>query len=365
MDILLKSLSAKLAALLAAAFMLICGVLVLVTQAMLDSSRLIELSGDVVIGSVAFAMLAALCVFQLFTQRLKKLADAVEALQRSDFTVPLRVPGADPSGDEIDRLGANFELMSARIACQLGELERVASRRRELLANVSHDLRTPLTSMQGYLETLLMRHGTLDPSEERNYLETAAKHSERLGRLVSDLFDLTKLDAGEVPLRKEPFLPAELAHDVAQKLSLNAQQRGVRLSASSVNAQLAVCADIGLVERVLENLVENALRHTPAGGSVTIELSRSHERARVAVHDTGKGIAAEDLPGIFERYYRVDRSAPGGNVGLGLAIARSIVRLHDGDLVVQSTPGHGTTFAFDLPLAQPVSSAPLACSEPA
>ena len=109
MDILLKSLSAKLAALLAAAFMLICGVLVLVTQAMLDSSRVIELSGDVVIGSVAFALLAALCVFQLFTQRLKKLADAVEALQRSDFTVPLRVPGADPSGDEIDRLGANFE----------------------------------------------------------------------------------------------------------------------------------------------------------------------------------------------------------------------------------------------------------------
>jgi signal transduction histidine kinase len=351
MDRLMRSLSAKLAALLALAFMLICSLLVVVTQTMLDPARLFELSGYVVIGSVSFALLAALCVFQLFTRRIKKLAAAVEALQQGDFSVPLRVPGADAQGDEIERLGAHVEMMSARIASQLAELERVASRRRELLANVSHDLRTPLTSMQGYLETLLMRHGSLDPTEERNYLETAARHSERLGRLVSELFELTKLDAGEVTPRLEDFLPAELAHDIAQKFSLDAQQRQVSLNAASVDGRLSVHADIGMVERVLENLVENALRHTPPGGSVSIELSRSAQRARVVVRDTGKGIAKEDLPSVFERYYRANRSAPGGHVGLGLEIARRIVRLHGGDIVVESEVGRGASFCFDLPLS--------------
>ena len=350
----MNTLYAKLAMLLAGAFVVVGGVLVIATQTMFDREHLIELSSYVMVASVAFALLAALCVFQLFTRRLKRLADAVETIAQGGFTTPLRVPGADPNGDEIDRLSTHVELMSDRIAEQLAELERGAGRRRELLVNVSHDLRTPLASMQGYLELLLLRHGSLAPTEERNYLETAVRHSERLGRLVGDLFELTKLEAKEAQPQPEEFSLAELAQDVVQKFALDARRRQVELHAccGDEGAALRVHADIGMVERVLENLLDNALRHTPSGGAVTIELGHAAHRARMSVRDTGPGIPADQLPGIFERYDRADRAVPGGHGGLGLAIARRIVNLHGGELSVQSVVGSGSCFAFDLPLAE-------------
>lgn len=357
-------LAAKFALLLAAAFVVIGGLLVYVTQEMFEPGRLLQLTVEVAIAGVAFAMLAALAVLLLLTRRLKRLSAAVEAFQRQGFAKPLELPFADPDGDEIDRLAAHFEMMSERIAHQIRELEQLALRRRELLANVSHDLRTPLASMQGYLEMMLLRGGDLDAAEARNYLETAARHSERLGRLVGDLFQLTKLEAEEVTPHPEPFALAELAQDVAQKFALDAARRDVRLAANCVHAVPAtvVEADIGMIERVLENLVDNALRHTPPGGVVTLALDLDAGRAQMAVQDTGQGIAPEDLASIFDRYYRAQRVAGGearaaseGHAGLGLAIARRIVRLHGGELVVRSTLGQGTSFAFDLPLARPAA----------
>jgi signal transduction histidine kinase len=357
----MNTLYAKLAALLAAAFVLVGGVLVIATQAMFDRQRLIELSVYVMIASVVFALLAALCVFQLLTRRLKRLTDAVGAIAQGGFATALRVPGADPGGDEIDRLSAHVERMSERIAQQLAELDRTAGQRRELLANVSHDLRTPLASMQGYLELLLLRRGNLAPAEERNYLETAVRQSERLATLVGDLFELTKLESDEVRPQPEDFAPAELAQDVVQKFALDARQRGVELNARCADADssLRVHADIGMIERVLENLLDNALRHTPQGGRVTIELGRCTQRCRVAVRDTGVGIATEDLDAIFERFERADRSTPGARGGLGLAIARRIVHLHAGELSVQSVVGSGTCFSFDLPLAERSGATPV------
>ena len=347
-----NSLSVKLAALLAAAFLAVGGLLVVATQAMFEPARLLELSTDVMIGSVVFSLLAALCVFQLFTRRLKRLADAVDAYdQRGDFRTPLALAEADAHGDEIERLAAHVEGMTGRIADQLGELERVATRRRDLLANVSHDLRTPLASMQGYLEILLLRRGELSEAEERNYLEVAAKHSERLGRLVNDLFQLTKLEAEDVHPQCERFPLAELVQDVAQKFALDAAQRQLTLHAACGAAMPLVEADIGMVERVLENLVENALRHTPEGGRVTLELGLDQGRATVAVSDTGVGIPAGEIDKVFDRFYRADRTGARHHAGLGLAIARLMVQLHGGQLVVRSTPGQGTTFGFDLPLA--------------
>lgn len=349
-----NSLSVKLAALLAAAFIAVGGLLVVATQAMFEPSRLLELSTDVMIGSVVFSLLAALCVFQLFTRRLKRLADAVDAYdQQGEFRTPLSLAEADARGDEIERLAAHVEGMTARIADQLGELERVATRRRDLLANVSHDLRTPLASMQGYLEILLLRRGELSEAEERNYLEVAAKHSERLGRLVNDLFQLTKLEAEDVHPQRERFPLAELVQDVAQKFALDAAQRRLALHAACGAAMPLVEADIGMVERVLENLVENALRHTPEGGRVTLELGLAQGRATVAVSDTGVGIPADELDKVFDRFYRADRTGARHHAGLGLAISRLMVQLHGGQLRVRSAPGHGTTFSFDLPLAPP------------
>lgn len=227
-----------------------------------------------------------------------------------------------------------------------------AAARRELLANLSHDLRTPLASLQGYLELLLLREGRLESAEARNYLHTAAAQSERLGRLVDDLFELTRLEAEDMRPAFEPVALAELAHDVVQKFAERAQRRGVALAVARDAAAptgAPVPADIALIERLLSNLVDNALRHTPAGGRVVLELGGDAAQAELAVSDTGEGIASEDLPGIFERYDRAARvGGSSGHAGLGLAIAQRIAALHGSRLAVRSARGAGTRVSLVL-----------------
>lgn len=257
------------------------------------------------------------------------------------------------------RRAAELAARAARLEAQLAErdaqLARVALQRRELLANVSHDLRTPLAAMQGYLELLLLRHGSLEPAEERNYLQTAARQSEKLGRLVNDLFDLTRLEADELAPQAEDFVLGELVQDVVQKFAHDARRRGVRLDAADATAAVRVHADLALVARVLEGLVDNALRHTPADGSVTIAILAGAVRTTLTVSDTGEGIATADLPGLFDRYDRGSRvQGVGASPGLGLAIARRIVRLHGGELAIRSASGGGTVVSFDLPTAHAV-----------
>jgi len=265
---------------------------------------------------------------------------------------PIRLKSVNPKGDDIDKLGVAVQEMSERIAQQLELLAHIDVRRRELLANVSHDLRTPLASMQGYLETLLLRHGTIPPEEERGYLEVAAKHSERLGQLIRDLFQLTKLEAREVKPQCEDFPIAELVQDVMQKFELTAGKRGVRLDSRLPQQHVQVHADIGMIESVLENLMENAIRHTPAGGVILLEVTSTLDRATIRVIDTGRGIPDNELPNIFDRYYHVDRGEMSdiGRTGLGLAITRHVVELHGGAIAVESVLGKGTTFSFDLPV---------------
>lgn len=345
-----RSLYGKLALVLMAVFVAVGALMILASQQMIEAQRLLELATTLIIGAVAFSLVAALIVFRFLTRRLRTLAEAIDAFRTEGFARPMHVPAAEHSGDEIDRISGAFQEMSARIASQLQELAQVDRRRRELLANVSHDLRTPLASMQGYLETLLIKEGSLPPAEARAYLQVAARHCERLGRLVSDLFELTKLEAREVQPQPELFQIAELIQDVAQKFELRAQGQGVRLVTAFAMASPSVAADIGMTERVLENLIENALRHTPSGGEIRIGARPEGARVELRVADTGEGIAPEELPNIFDRYYQVDRSAS-GSAGLGLAITRRIVELHGGRIAAQSTPGRGSTFVFDLPAA--------------
>jgi PAS domain S-box-containing protein len=225
--------------------------------------------------------------------------------------------------------------------------------RRDLIANVSHDLRTPLAALHGYLETLLVKGAELSPGQRAGYLETAVRQSERLGLLIGELFELVKLDFRGFEIRPEPVQLGELAQDVLQKFRLLADSKGVALRAEIGPGLPSVHADIGLMERVLENLIDNALRHTPPGGAVRVAVAPSGERVRVRVADTGSGIPAAEIPRIFERFYRVDRSrARGtGGAGLGLAIVKRIMDLHAAKVEVESTPPGGAAFFFDLPAA--------------
>jgi len=308
---------------------------------------------ELVLAASALSLVAALIALRTLTRRLRTLASALDGFRRDRFLVPLRLAFADAQGDQIHRIAAALQEMSERIASQLQQVAQIDTHRRELLANVSHDLRTPLASMQGYLEILLLRRGTLNPEEERSYLEVAAKHTERLGKLVDDLFKLTKFDANEVQLDAEPFPLTELAQDVVQKFQLAAERRGLRLETVLREDTPPVLGDIGMIERVLENLIENAMRHTSANGVVRVHVEASGERVALRVADTGHGIPSEELPHVFDRYYRGDRgeAVDAGNVGLGLAITQRIVTLHGGAIRVDSTVGKGTTFSLDLPLA--------------
>lgn len=252
---------------------------------------------------------------------------------------------------------AQCEAQATQLAEREQALQRLQRQRHELLARVSHDLRTPLASMQGYIELLLLRQGSLPEAEQRNYLQTAAHQGEKLTRLLADLFDLTRLEAGQWQPQHEDFAVAELAQDLLQHLEPEAARRGLSLQLechAPCSRGTRVHADLALVARVLAGLLDNALRHTPAGGRVALELAEQGARVRLAVRDTGRGIAAEELPGIFERYERASRvrdASHSEHAGLGLAIARHIVALHGSRLEVSSTEGRGTCVSFALPRA--------------
>jgi len=328
----------------------------------LQGSYALRSSAWIIASAMLFAFAAGLLLFALLTRRLRKLTAAVRQWDKGDLSGDAaHVPASlGKSGDEIDSLAVTFSQMAERIAQQLQALKQTDAMRRELIANVSHDLRTPLTSLQGYLETLLLKEHDLNPEERKKYLETAVKQSQRLGKLVADLFELAKLECREVQPEPEPFSLSELTQDTVQKLNLLAQKRGVHLRAG-VNCDVPfVNADIGMIERVLVNLVDNALRFTPAGGSVSLSLIEEPAHVVVRVADTGCGISSDELPLLFNHAYRltkVSRHHP-ESTGLGLAIAKRIVELHGGSIHVESQLNAGATFSFSLPKFKGAAFAP-------
>lgn len=319
---------------------------------MVRGSYILKLGLGAVFAGLLFTFLAGLFIFHRTTRRLRRLTAALEEFEKSRFTAaPHLEEMYDPhSADELDRLGGTLDHMSRTLLEQLEALQRADSLRRDLVANVSHDLRTPLAALQGYLETLQLKESSLSESERRLYLQIATGHGERLGRLIDELFELAKLDACETPIHREPFAIDELVQDVVQKFELTAAQRSIRLRAESLGRLPMVSGDIGLIERVLENLLDNALRHTPEGGSVTLSHATNGPRVEVRVSDTGCGIPSADLPRVFERFYQraTDSDESSGGTGLGLAIAKKIVDLHGGRIRVDSRTGVGTSFCFDL-----------------
>ena len=235
------------------------------------------------------------------------------------------------------------------------KIEKADTLRRELIANVSHDLRTPLATLQGYIETLFIKNKSLTSKERQHHLEIAIQHCERLSKLVEELFELARLDSHETKVHYEPFNISELAQDVIQKYSLAAQKNQINIQVDPDRSLPFVNADIAMIERVMENLLDNALRHTPTGGLIRLTFSVQNGDVVVGVSDTGCGIPEEDLPHIFDRFYQKDRNkAPHtGHSGLGLAIAKRILELHNKSINVESTAESGATFTFSLPAFQP------------
>ena len=335
--------------------------------ALLDTSHIARYSGFALLVSLGVGALAGLVVLRAMTRRLRRLTGHIGQFRhqfRDQFRDQFRAEdfrasepfetSAPGDGDEIAQLGRAYDEMAARIREQIKALERTDALRREMVAHVSHDLRTPLATLHGYIETLKLKDATLSPAERERYLAVALDQSERLRRLVGDLFELAKLDAREQTPECEPVALAELVSDVAQKFRLEAERRGSTIDVDAGEGLPMVEADIALVERVLENLIDNALSHSPDGGAIRIPIGRDGDTVRVTVSDSGPGIAPEHLPRVFDRFYQAGNAHRGNaHAGLGLAIAKRIVELHGARLEVESAPGHGTAFSFRLPAHAP------------
>lgn len=317
-----------------------------------------RLSADSVLRSTVWSMalvtllglLAGLAAFHLITRPLRQLTQTARQLETDGLAA---LDGAAPAlaqacegGGEIATLAKAFSAMTQRIAQQWHELTAKEQQRRELFANISHDLRTPLTSLHGYLETLLVKADTLAEADRRRYLGIALDQSSKVGRLAQELFELARLEYGAVQLEMESFALADLVQDVFQKFELASASRRQRLVADMAPGLPAVTADLGLIERVLTNLLDNAIRHTPDGGEIVVQLRADAKGVQVEVSDTGPGIPGELQTGLFVRPMF---SAAGGRAGgLGLVIVKRILQLHGSDIALLQRAEKGAVFSFSL-----------------
>ncbi len=320
-------------------------------SAMIGDSYIFDSTINVLIVALAIALLGGVLVFAFQTRRLRRLADVMHdyADDHSQAKTLSRYPYKNNAKDEIDQLGIQFNQMADKINVQVDELKKMDSMRREMVANVSHDLRTPLTAMRGYLETLVLQHKTISSTEQLKYIETALSHSQHLARLVEELFELAKLDSCESVVYAEPFSMCELVMDVVQKYQLPAGQKDIVLHTKLNPKAPLIHGDLGMMQRVLENLIDNGLRHTPKGGKITMSVDVESAGVVVKIADTGCGIPKEDVSRIFERFYQRDNTrSKSSNAGLGLAIVQRILELHQTVIQVSSELDKGTTFTFEM-----------------
>jgi signal transduction histidine kinase len=295
------------------------------------------------------ALIAGVAAYRSITRRLRSTIREVDAYANDDSAA---VDGRRDRGDEIDRLTRAIAAMRVRLDVQMRELKRQDELRRELIANVSHDLRTPLTSMRGYLEAMQRMEDALDREERKRYLEVAVRQSVKVSRLAQQLFELAKLECEETQPQTERFSISELVQDIAQKFALAAAQKQVRLDTRVENESLFVEGDIGMIERVVTNLVDNALRHAPANGEVRLEARAQAGGVEILIADNGPGIAEEHMPGLLERGSPIRRMAARRGGGLGLLIANRILDLHGSAIRAASRVGEGTRVSFVLPRVQ-------------
>lgn len=345
-------------------------------------SYVIQVGALMMLVCVLVTAIAGCILFFFLTRRLTRLRKEVSGFDLKNPSLPQRMhqPEAAQGGrqkdsqeesleqnqdlsqavkhttaDEVEQLNQAFHQMAHKIVQQFDSLRVMDENRRELIANVSHDLRTPLAAMQGYIETLIIKNGSLSEQERQDYLTIAHKHSQRLGQLIKELFELARLDAGGIEPNLEPFSLLELVHDCVQEFGLSAEQKQISLNIHHSEEDCFVVADIALIHRVLQNLIDNAIRHTPENGRVEIRVNRdAADNALIEVSDTGKGIQTHEIPYIFERFYQSQQQQPAEKIGtgLGLAIVKRILELHQTGIDVHSRINQGTSFAFVLPQYQ-------------
>jgi len=321
-------------------------------EALARSSYLVRMSGWAMAASLGFGLLAGLVVFHLLTGRLRRLTERMEAFAEHTVTGETQAPDGPPRGDEVEALAFTFDRMSEQIGRQIEMLKEQDALRRQMVAQVSHDLRTPLASMQGYLESLQMKKDSLSEEQRDEFLRIALRQGRRLGDMLGELFELASLEARESRPEPEPFPLPELVHDAVAKYRPKAEEAGVTLALSLSPDIPFAYGDIAMTERVLDNLLDNAIRYSPTGGTVTVSAVATDGHVAVSVRDGGPGVSADQFPRLFDPFYRADSADKSGRyAGLGLAIAKRIMDMQGGSIsAANADDGPGSVFRFELPL---------------
>ncbi len=288
----------------------------------------------------------SLIALGFITRNMRKIVTVIREFKNGNLNARIKLKGRG----EFNEFADSFNEMADTIVQNIEEMKTMDNLRRELVANVSHDLRTPLAAVQGYIETILLKSETLSEEDRKNYMHTILSSTERLKKLVEELFELSKLEARETKPDPEAFSVAELAQDIQQKNQIIAEGRDIDLRLNFAYDLPLVYADIGMMEKVLQNLLDNAFKFTPAGGSVTIRLQEAGDKVITYVKDSGKGIKKDEMRYIFDRYHKGTGKSSVEGLGLGLAIVKKILEVHNINIKVESTEGEGTTFSFEIPV---------------
>ncbi len=317
--------------------------------------QLLSLAAPGLIASLVLGLLIGLFIFNRLTLRLRALQEKVTTFAESDFRqANLFDYSEKDNGDEISELENRFHQMSQHISEQWAALVQQDRLRREMIASISHDLRTPLAAAQGYLETIALKGDRLSSTQRKQYFDIALRQTNRLQTLIDQLFELVSLEARDTEVSFEQFSILELVYDVTNKFALKAENNNIHLSVEKHAQDTQVIADIGLIERVLDNLIDNALQYTPAERSIWLDVQVcADNKICVSVVDEGKGISVQQKPLIFDQFHRADnpQRSSTGHAGLGLAIVKKIIELHKQKVWVESEVGKGSRFSFTLPVA--------------
>ena len=317
-------------------------------QLMFASQHDLLLAIVLLIFAGGIAMILGYFLSSTVTARINQLKGAAQKLAEGELQTRVPVSGRD----EVSALAVAFNQMATQLETADQKQRELETLRNDLIAWVGHDLQTPLTSMRAILEAL--SDGVVEePEMVKRCLLTAQRDVMSLSALIDDLFQMSQLDAGGFPLERANASLSDLVSDTLESFSHLAVQQGIKLEGKVESKVDPVFMDTRAIGRVLNNLISNALRHTPGGGEIRVEARRTGSGVEVNVSDTGEGVRAEDIPHIFERFYRGDaarsRHSGMGGAGLGLAIARGIIQAHGGEIQVESRVGHGTRFLFHIP----------------
>ena len=312
-----------------------------------EASYIRKLSVRTILYALFTALLVALLSIYIITRNFNKIISAFKSFKDGDHNA--RVVGVEHG--EMGLLANTYNDMASTIQNNIEDLQSVDKLRKELIANISHDLRTPIASIQGFVETILIKGDELNNEEKIRYMEIVLKNSERLKKLVNDLFELSILEANQKKLQPEAIQMAEIIQDIADKYRIITKNKGININTIYSKDLPLVYADIALIDRALQNIIDNAIKHCEQGDVVTLELTRDKHQVSIKVADTGSGISSQELPFIFERYRKGKfySDAEKGS-GLGLAIVKKIMDLHNATIQVNSTINQGTEFYFSLPI---------------